>query len=150
MMKGKSIVVAVVLGIAFVCGLAWAGTKVMKGRRPANEITVTGAAEMQISSDLIVWKASYSVTALDLKSAYSVIADNKRQVEDYIRSKNIPSDAIQFKSVDIQKTYEYQYNGNGGGRNVFSGYQLSQTVGIRPSGYVAVCPLYDYYLLQWQ
>lgn len=130
MMKGNSIVVAVVLGIAFVCGLAWAGTKVMKGRRPANEITVTGAAEMQISSDLIVWKASYSATAKDLKTAYIQITEYKKQVEEYLRSKNIPSDAIQFESVDINKQYDYQSNGNGGGRSVFSGYQLSQPVQV--------------------
>ena len=45
-------------------------------------ISVTGSAEKDFVSDLVVWKGSYSRKSMDLKSAYAQLKDDENSHQD--------------------------------------------------------------------
>lgn len=128
--SNRSIIVAVVLSIAFVLGLGWASSNFKAPRTKAKEITVTGSAEKHISSDVVVWSATFEVPpTLDIKQAYRTIAANRATLESFLAAKGVPSDAITFESILITKDINYIYR-DAQQQNVFNGYQLHQDVRI--------------------
>lgn len=94
-------------------------------------ITVTGAAEMNFVSDLIVWNASFSRSASNLQDAYTLLQSDEQKVRQYLREMKINEEEVVFSSVQTDKLYTTQYDHNGhmtGTR--FDGYQLTQTIKI--------------------
>src|SRR5690606_41471801 len=47
-------------------------------------ITVTGAAEMNFVSDLIVWNASFSRSASNLQDAYTLLHSDEQMIRQYL------------------------------------------------------------------
>ncbi|MGN6602570.1 MAG: SIMPL domain-containing protein [Ginsengibacter sp.] len=122
---------AAIIGIAFIIGLFIVG-RAYKYRSTTKEtITVTGSAEKDFVSDLIVWKGSYSRRSMDLKSAYAQLKEDEGMVKKYLLSKGVQEDQIVFSSIDIIKEYSYPTDANG--RSIgqqFAGYNLTQNVRI--------------------
>jgi len=95
-------------------------------------ISVTGAGEESFTSDLIVWRASFSKKDMELKQAYAELNSDQRAIRKYLTSKGIQADEIVFEAVDIQKDFVYEYDSNGQMRNsVFNGYVLTQNLKIQ-------------------
>ena len=69
-MEKKQIIIASILGIAFVLGLSFAAYQVSRIRKVPSEISVTGIAERNFKSDLIVWTATYSVQDYSSSEGY--------------------------------------------------------------------------------
>ena len=85
-------------------------------------ISVTGSGEENFTSDLIVWRGSFSKKNYDLKTAYSELNKDQQAIRKYLSSKGIKSDELIFEAVDIQKDFFYEYDQNGQLRNtVFNG-----------------------------
>ena len=100
-----------------------------------DDISVTGSAAMDFSSDLIVWRASFSKKDLDLKTAYKQIKQDRISINDFLLSKEVRKNDITFKSIDIKKDYKYKTKFNLDGdkvdsEKIFSGYTLTQEVEI--------------------
>ncbi len=100
-----------------------------------DDISVTGSAAMSFTSDLIVWRASFSKKDVDLKTAYKQIKKDRNVIYDFLLSKDVFDGNITFKSIDIQKNYEYKSKFNLEGDKVdseklFTGYTLTQEVEI--------------------
>jgi len=92
---------AAIIGIAFIVGLFIVG-KAYKYRSTSKEtITVTGSAEKDFVSDLIVWKGSYSRKSMDLKSAYAQLKEDESVVKKYLLSKGVQEDEMVFSSINI-------------------------------------------------
>ena len=105
----------------------------MKGfrSRSAKTIAVTGKAERTFTSDLIVWTATINSESLTLSTAYSELKERQKAVADYLKSKQIPADAITYSSVDITKQHDSFYDSEGSRVvSTFRGYLLKQTVTI--------------------
>ena len=121
----------IIIGLSFIIGLFILG-KAYKYRSTTNEtIIVTGSAEKDFVSDLIVWNGSYSRKSMDLKSAYSQLKEDENTVRTYLTGKGIQNNEIVFSSVNITKEFNYKTDENG--RSIgqqFSGYNLSQKVRI--------------------
>jgi hypothetical protein len=122
---------AAIIGIAFIVGLFIVG-KDYKYRSTSKEtITVTGSAEKDFVSDLIVWKGSYSRKSMDLKSAYAQLKDDESVVKKYLLSKGVQENEMVFSSINIVKEFNYLTDANGRSLGQqFSGYNLTQNVRI--------------------
>ena len=59
-----------------------------------NTITVTGLAERNFESDLIVWKSQFTVKNPTLTSAYSEIKKQSQDISNFLSKKGIDKDAI--------------------------------------------------------
>ena len=100
-----------------------------------DDISVTGSTAMDFTSDLIVWRASFTKKDLDLKTAYKQIKDDRNSISKFLLSKGVKENDITFKSIDIKKDYKYKTMFNVDGNKVdseqiFSGYTLTQEVEI--------------------
>jgi len=103
-----------------------------KSRGKSNQsIGVTGLGEENFTSDLIVWKATFSKRSYDLKDASAELKSDKEKIRNYLISKGVRSEDIVFSSVDIQKEFANSYDnyGNLQGSH-FSGYLLDQSLRI--------------------
>lgn len=93
-------------------------------------INVTGLAEQDFTSDLIVWRGSYTRKSPDMKTAYAQLKDDESKIKQYLQEKSIESNEVVFSSVRIVKDYENYRDENGNYYNRFNGFLLSQDVKI--------------------
>lgn len=99
--------------------------------KSAETIVVTGLAEQDFTSDLIVWTGSFSRTSGDLKTTYANIKEDEQKVKQYLQQKGVPENAMVFSSTNIQKNFNEKYDASG--RSIgseFSGYTLTETVKV--------------------
>lgn len=94
-------------------------------------VVVTGMAEKNFISDLIVWQGNYARVSLDLKQAYSSLKNDEVAIRAYLRQKGLTDNETVFSSVSINKLYNPVYDNNGRLlSNAFSGYSLTQNVKV--------------------
>lgn len=103
-----------------------------------DDISVTGSAAMDFTSDLIVWNASFSKKDFDLKTSYKLIKEDRNSINEFLLSKGVKEANITFKSIDIKKDYKYKTKFNNDGdkvdsEKIFTGYTLAQHVEISSS-----------------
>jgi len=122
---------AIVIGI---CGIIafWVAGNAFKYKSKSTEtIVVTGLAEKDFVSDLIVWNGSYSRKALDLKGAYAAVKQDENTIRQYLKGKGIADNEMVFSSVVITKEFDTKTDENGRQLGqTFSGYNLTQTVKV--------------------
>lgn len=93
-------------------------------------IAVTGLAEQDFDSDLVVWRGSYSRKSGDMKEAYAKLKTDEEQIKIYLNEKGINANEVVFSSVRINKDFENYRDENGNYYNRFIGYLLNQDVKI--------------------
>lgn len=94
-------------------------------------VMVTGKAEKDFVSDLIVWRGDYSRVSMDLKGAYSSLKNDELAIRSYLSKKGIKDTEVVFSAVNINKLYNPQYDNNGRmTANTFGGYSLTQNVKV--------------------
>ncbi|MEO9004344.1 MAG: SIMPL domain-containing protein, partial [Ginsengibacter sp.] len=94
-------------------------------------IKVTGSAEKDFNSDLVVWKGNYSRKSMDLKSAYAQLKEDENTIRAYLSGKGIQNSEMVFSSININKEFNYRTDENGRSLGQqFSGYNLIQNVRI--------------------
>jgi hypothetical protein len=88
-------------------------------------ITVTGLAEKNFTSDLIVWRGDFSRKAFSLKEVYASIKEDENKIKNYLKESGIMNTEIVFSSINILKEFDENFDskGNTTGRT-FSGYNL--------------------------
>jgi hypothetical protein len=97
-------------------------------------ISVTGSAEKDFVSDLIVWKGFYSRKSMDLKSAYVQLKEDENAIRAYLSGKGIQNNEMVFSSVNINKEFNNKTDENGRSLGQeFSGFNLTQNVRIESS-----------------
>lgn len=101
-----------------------------KNRNKANNVvSVTGLGKEDFVSDLIVWSGSFTRKNMQLKDAYSELDKDQESIRNYLVSKGMKPENIVFSSVDINKDFDWVYNGQGNQKKqVFNGYSLRQSV----------------------
>jgi hypothetical protein len=92
-------------------------------------IDVTGSAEKKITSDYIVWNASFSVRDAQLKNAYEGLRKDLDTVMAYFKSKNIKEDEIVVSQVASEVIYGKNDKGNP--TNDIEGYVLTQNIQVK-------------------
>ncbi|MES2652671.1 MAG: SIMPL domain-containing protein [Bacteroidota bacterium] len=96
-----------------------------------SRVMVTGKAEKDFVSDLIVWRGDYSRVSMDLKISYSSLKNDELAIRSYLTKKGIKDSEVVFSAVNINKLYNPQYDNNGRLiSNNFGGYSLTQNVKV--------------------
>lgn len=120
---GVSLVIAVILAVNGLVGYK---------QNSSGGITASGSATRDFTSDLIVWRGSFSAYGQSTTAAYDIIKRDAGIVEEYLLAHNVPKENIVFSSVDISPDYRQIINDNG--FNIGSelvGYSLSQRLTIQ-------------------
>ena len=120
---------ALVLAIAFVLGIWIAGSTYLSVRKQ-RIVSVTGNAEQDFESDLIVWTASFRVQRATLGDAYTEIERERAVVQDYLKQSGLKPDGYSFGSLDVSQSYSSGYDTHGNYQQVPNGYVLTQSVTI--------------------
>ncbi len=99
--------------------------------KSSENVSVVGLAEVDFTSDLIVWEGSFSRKNISLKDAYAALKNDENEIRSYLIAKGISDSAMIFSSVEILKEYHNSYDRNGNiVENIFTGYTLNQKVKI--------------------
>lgn len=129
-MKKSAVVIATcIFSIAMIAAVWIGGHYLNKAKGHAKTVSVVGMAERDFTSDLIVWKLSYSVLDKDMRQGYASIKEKNNLVREYLLKKGIPEKDIEFLAIDSDKETEYHYN-NGDSYQEFLGYRLTQVVKV--------------------
>lgn len=124
-------ITAVIIGLAFIIGLFIIGRAYQSRSKAMETIKVTGSAEKDFNSDLVVWKGNYSRKSMDLKSAYAQLKEDENTIRAYLSGKGIQNSEMVFSSININKEFNYRTDENGRSLGQqFSGYNLIQNVRI--------------------
>lgn len=124
-------ITAAIIGITAIISFAIIGNAYRSRASTMETIVVTGLAEKDFTSNLIVWRGTYSQKSMDLKTAYALLKADEGTIRSYLNGKGISNSAITFSSVNINKDFAMSFDANG--RNTgqtFTGYNLMQTVKI--------------------
>lgn len=120
---------SVVLGLSLIIAFWVAGSAFKYKAKSMETIVVTGLAEKDFISDLVVWNGSYSRKAMDLKSAYASVKQDENTIRQYLKTKGVAENEMIFSSVVISKEFENRTDEKQT-TQVFSGYNLTQTVKV--------------------
>ncbi len=129
-MNKTTLITATIISLGFVIGVAIFANAIKNRNSSDNTISVTGLGSKTFTSDLITWSGSFSQTDFELKKAYELLKNDRETIQDYLISKGIPKDQIIFSAVSTYKKTNYITDEYGRRRDVFAGYELSQSVSI--------------------
>ncbi len=89
-------------------------------------IVVTGLAEKNFTSDLIVWKGSFTRNGFDLKQVYAEIKQDEITIKNYLKEKGLPDSSVVFSSINVFKNFQNKYSDQGiVTGSIFNGYNLT-------------------------
>lgn len=127
----KSYLSALIIGVSVLLSFYILSRAYTYKFRTNENVSVVGLAEIDFTSDLIVWEGSFTRKNFSLKDAYAALKNDENEIRNYLRSKDIPDSSVIFSSVDIMKEHinSFDRNGNISG-SVFNGYNLTQRVKI--------------------
>lgn len=128
MMKNalNSIIIgAAVIITALILGNAWTQSKKVN-----ESVNVTGSASVDFTSDLIVWRASFSRKSMDIKDAFSRLKQDADNIKKYLVKKGVNDKEVVFSSVDIQRNYRTEMLNYNASTQVFDGYTLVQNISV--------------------
>lgn len=127
----KQHVNAIVIAFAIILFAVFAGAAYKYKFKAQDKILVTGAAEKDFVSDLIVWTGNYTRSSFDLKSAYGDLKNDETAIKDYLKRKGIGSDEVVFSSININKNFSNKMDDNGRViEQTFAGYSLTQKIKV--------------------
>lgn len=130
---------------SFVCGIAifgvcmivavWLGGRWFnQARGRSKTVSVVGMAQRDFTSDLIVWNISYNVLNLNMGEGYTKLKDINKTVREYLTSKGIAENELDFKAIETGKETEYHWDNTANkSYYTFAGYRLIQNVRIESS-----------------
>jgi len=101
--------------------------KVMKFTR--EQITVTGSAQRQIRSDLVIWRGTFTRRDADLKAAHRLLKDDLEKVKKYLAGKGIGENELVVYQVDTSIIYRKNEKGND--TNDIQGYLVTQNFDVK-------------------
>jgi hypothetical protein len=123
---GSLFIAAAMIIVAIILGNAWTRSH----QSSYNLISVTGLAEKNFSSDLIVWKCSFSRKSQSIKDAYKILSTDAEVIKSYLLKKGVSEKEFVFSAIEINKEFRSVVTDKV--RNeVFDGYRLVQTVDIQ-------------------
>lgn len=125
------VVLVIIVGVAAVAACWQIARGLQNFRRGENKIQVTGMAEKQITSDLIVWNITVSGKAFNKSEAYAEFDRSNRQVRKYLHDCQIPDSCIEANSVSIDKQTRSEYDSSSERYiEIDDGYAVTQNIAV--------------------
>lgn len=133
-MKNNALTIAIIVGVFFFLAAVAIGVAFYNTKKPVKTVSVTGLAEKDFTSDLIVWRIRYDVTEMDMKSAYNTLKNQAAEVKSFLKEKGIKDSELDFGTISTEEQTDWYYDEKIQ-RSVsrFAGYQATQTVTIQSS-----------------
>jgi len=128
--SGKPQLVGLLAGLFLAAGLFFSAMLVSHAWLKISElqtVSVTGSARKTVRSNLIIWRASFSVEATTLLEAQKILKDHRRRVEDFLSHQAVTNALL--SSIAIQELRGKADQGDVAQKTL--GYRLAQTVEIR-------------------
>ena len=127
----KTWINAVIFSLAIVLAAWMLSSTWRKTHYTAETIKVTGLAEKNFVSDLIVWSGSFSRKMMSMQDAFAALKKDADAIQKYLVGKGVNQKEIVFSAVTINKEFKNNYDNNGRVRDTyFDGYNLSQNLTI--------------------
>lgn len=95
------------------------------------QVTVTGSAQKDIKSDLIIWRSAFSRKEVNLPAAYKAIKESLDKVKAYLAAKGVKDKEIVVEQILTQAIYKKNEKGND--TNTIEAYKLAQYVEVKSS-----------------
>jgi len=128
----KKLVPTVLIALAVIVTGYILGSSYLSRGKSDPSVTVKGLGQQSFDSDLIVWRASFSRDAMDLKQAYKYLNSDISKVKSFLVGQGIKESEIIFDAADISKNYDNKYDKNGNfTESIFRGYELRQSFQIQ-------------------
>ena len=128
----RNVIIGLIAAIAAIICFRTIGNAYKYKFKSEEIISVTGMAETNFTSDLIVWNGSYNRKTMDLKTAYAQLKDDEMKVRAYLKEKGIADNEIVFSSINISNEFDDKYTSDGKRTgSVFTGYNLTQKVVVQ-------------------
>lgn len=128
----KNVVTPAIIGFSIIISALFLAKAYTYKFKATETINVTGMAEKNFTSDLIVWNGNYARKSMDLKTAYAMLKQDEQKIKSYLKGKGLPDSAIVYTAVNINKEFNYRYNSEGGQIAAdFTGYNLTQWVTVQ-------------------
>jgi hypothetical protein len=127
-MENTKKIVALILGISFIVGTLFIANAYKYKTKKSQTILVTGAAEYDFVSDLVVWEGSFNRQSFEMKEAYASLKDDQQKVKNYLTQKEIKPSEITFSAITINKDFVSSRDEYGNFTQRFNGYNLSSNV----------------------
>jgi uncharacterized protein len=128
-MKRNQIIAIFVISVTLIF-CAFVFSNAIKHRNDAtNVISVTGMAERNFESDLIVWKSQFTVKNMNLTTAYAELKKQSESTRHFLESKGIVKKEMTFSAAEITKDY-VNITSNGNSISTFDGYRLTQQISV--------------------
>jgi uncharacterized protein len=127
----KNYITAIIIATGFIiAALIFSNTYKYKFHS-VEEVSVVGLAEVDFTSDLIVWQGSFVRRSFNLKEAYASLKNDELAIRDYLKQKGIPDSSMISTAVNIEKEFNQSYDLKGNVVNNFAGFKLTQSVKIQ-------------------
>lgn len=127
----KNYIGAAIIAVAVIAGLYIVGNAYKYKFKSTETISVTGLAEKDFTSDLIVWSGSFNRYGFELKTAYATLKADEAAIRSYLNSKGIADSNIVFSSIAINKNFRRSYDDKGNEISAeFTGYTLTGNVRV--------------------
>ncbi len=99
------------------------------------DITVKGFSKQELTSDLIVWEASFDTWDMNRITAFSQLKEDRETIKNFLINKiGIPEDEITFKATWDRKIWDYEdvliegSTDRTNERKIFKGFTLGQSL----------------------
>lgn len=129
-MNKVRIYTATIIGFSIIISVFIGSYSFVNRNKSNNTISVTGLAERNFESDLIVWKSQFTAKDMTLTVAYATIKKHNEIISDFLIKKGIKKEELTFSAVEITKDYIYTNGPGGTSTSAFDGYRLNQSVSI--------------------
>jgi hypothetical protein len=117
------------LAVSIVTAASIVAYTIMSSMSKREQISVTGLAQVDFLSDVIVWQGTFERKAMELNQAYSMIRNDADAVRGYLAQKGVNTKEVVIGAVEIKMaTTEVPVGDNLVSK--FDGYLLTQTVKI--------------------
>lgn len=127
----KNYIAVAIISLAAIISFWIMGNAYKYKFKSTENITVTGLAEKDFTSDQIVWTGNYSRKMMDLKSAYALLKEDEGKIRAYLKGKGVADAEMVFSAVSIDKDFTSKYDAAGKVTgNEFTGFNLKQNVTV--------------------
>lgn len=142
--RKTKLAVTAIVSIAIVAGCWLLGRGFTHFRESPSTISVTGMAEKEITSDLIVWNINVNGEAATRSEAFQTFEKTKGEVARYLRQSGIPDSAITTGSASVDElTKSFYDNQQQRYITVNNGFSASQTLTVSSTQVAAVEKVYQ-------
>jgi hypothetical protein len=122
---------AVIIGLSLIAGTGIVAYNFYKVKALSDVITVTGAAQKNITSDVVKWRSSFSrnVSASNLREGYSQMKSDLEMVAKFLKDNGVQDADITVSPISVMQNYNNAYGKPYGPEgSSISGYTLTQSI----------------------